>query len=184
MVEAKQEGDMQVLKGETCPICGKKSLMLMEAERDIPFFGPVALFSMDCESCKYHKADVETLEEKDPMKYTFNVESEEDLSVRVIKSSSALLKIGLVGSIEPGENANGYVTNIEGLLNRMKRQVEFIRDNAEDKADAKKAKNHVKKLTNVLWGKDTIKITLSDKSGNSAIISEKAEVKKLPKGKK
>ncbi|MGM5481671.1 MAG: ZPR1 zinc finger domain-containing protein [Nanobdellota archaeon] len=184
MVEAQQEGNMQILKGEQCPICGEKELTLTEAERDIPFFGPVALFSMDCEHCKYHKADVEVLEERDPMRFTLEVESEADLNIRIIKSSFAKLKIGQVGSIEPGENANGYVTNVEGVLNRMKRQVEFIRDNAEDKDDSKKAKNMVKKLTKVLWGQDNIKITLDDPSGNSAIISEKAVTKKLPKSKK
>lgn len=175
---------MNILKGEQCPICGEKSLTLTEAERDIPFFGPVALFSMDCGHCKYHKADVEVLEDRDPVRYTLDVETEKDQSIRIIKSSFAKLKVGQVGSIEPGENANGYVTNVEGVLNRMKRQVEFIRDNAEDKEDVKKAKNMLKKLTKVLWGKDSIKITLDDPSGNSAIISEKAEKKALPKSKK
>ncbi|MFW5865911.1 MAG: ZPR1 zinc finger domain-containing protein [Nanoarchaeota archaeon] len=176
-------GEMEVLKGERCPICGENALTLMEAERDIPFFGPVAIFSMDCDQCKYHKADVEVLEDHDPVRYVFDVECEQDLSVRVIKSSFAKLKIGQIGSIEPGEIANGYVTNVEGVLNRMKRQIESLRDNAEDKDDVKKAKNMVKKLTKVLWGQDKIKITLDDPSGNSAIISEKAIKKVLPKKK-
>lgn len=179
--QEQQEGGMDVIKGEKCPICGKNALTLSEAERDIPYFGPVALFSMDCEECRYHKADVEVLEDHDPMRYTLDVESEEDQSIRIIKSSFAKLKVGQVGSIEPGESANGYVTNVEGILTRMKNQIETIRDTAEDKDDVKKAKNMIKKLTKVLWGQDRIKLTLDDSTGNSAIVSEKAVKKPLSK---
>lgn len=166
--------DIEILEGEKCPVCSANTLTLTEAERDIPFFGNVALFSMDCSSCGYHKADVECEQSKGASKYTFEVKSEEDLKVRVVKSSNATVKIAHVGSIEPGDTANGYVTNIEGVLNRMKRQVEFIRDNSNDTTEQKKAKNIVKKLTKVLWGQESIKITLDDPTGNSVIISERA----------
>jgi zinc finger protein len=168
---------MEIMEHEKCPICSANELTLTEMERDIPFFGVVAIFSMSCNACKYHKADVESLEKREPIKYSINVESEEDLKIRIIKSSHALIKISHVGSIEPGEAANGYVTNVEGILNRMKKQVEFLRDSSDNPADGKKAKNILKKLTKVLWGQDKIKITLEDPSGNSAIISDKAEKK-------
>ncbi|MGM5480480.1 MAG: ZPR1 zinc finger domain-containing protein [Nanobdellota archaeon] len=183
MVEETSDGSIDVIRGEQCPICGEKALTLMESEREIPFFGMVALFSMDCEQCKYHKADIEVLEEHEPSQYVLDVTEEKDLNIRIIKSSFAKLKIGQVGSIEPGETANGYVTNVEGILNRMKRQIEGIRDNSDDKNDVKKAKNMVKKLTKVMWGRDSIKITLKDPTGNSAIISEKAVKKSLKKKK-
>ncbi len=175
--------DMEMVENETCPICSSKTLTLMEMERDIPFFGPVAIFSMDCDTCKYHKADIEALEKKDPAKYVIEVESEEDLKIRIVKSSFATVKISHVGNIEPGSAANGYVTNVEGVLSRMKRQVEHIKEASEDKADVKKAKNILKKLQKVLWGQEKIKITLEDPTGNSAIISEKA-VKTAMKKKK
>lgn len=173
--------DMDILEGEKCPICGANTLTLTEMERDIPFFGEVAVFSMSCDTCSYHKADVECLEERDPAKYTIDVNGEEDLKIRVIKSSYATVKIAHVGSIEPGESSNGYVTNIEGVLNRIKKQVEFLRDSSDEKADVKKAKNILKKLTKVLWGQESIKITLEDPSGNSAIVSEKAVLTKMKK---
>jgi zinc finger protein len=169
---------IEIIENETCPICGSKTLTLTEAEREIPFFGVVALFSMDCSTCHYHKADLEALEEKDPCTYTLEVSSEEDLRIRIVKSSFATIKIAHVGNIEPGEAANGYVTNVEGILNRMKKQIEHIRDFSDDTADQKKAKNIIKKLQKVLWGQEKIKITIIDPTGNSAIISEKAEYKK------
>ncbi|MFC2133843.1 ZPR1 zinc finger domain-containing protein [Bacteroidota bacterium] len=163
-----------VITGETCAFCHEKTLTLSEAERDIPYFGQVFIFSMDCSNCNYHKADVECAEDHGPVKYTLEIDSEEDMKIRIVKSSNATIKIAHVGSIEPGEAANGYVTNVEGVLNRMKKQVETLRDEAEDKADQKKAKNIIKKLTKVMWGQEKIKITLDDPTGNSAIISDKA----------
>ncbi|MEA3399370.1 MAG: ZPR1 zinc finger domain-containing protein [Patescibacteria group bacterium] len=173
--------DMEMVENETCPICGAKTLTLMEMERDIPFFGAVAIFSMDCDTCKYHKADIEALEKKEPSKYVLEVENEEDLRIRIVKSSFATVKIAFVGDIEPGEAANGYVTNVEGVLNRMKRQVEHIKESSDDKKDIKKAKNILKKIQKVLWGQEKIKITVDDPTGNSAIISEKAVKSKSKK---
>ena len=168
---------MEIMEGEKCPICSANELTLTEMERDIPFFGKISIFSMNCKACKYHKADVESLEQREPTKYSFEVTSEEDLKVRIIKSSMAKVKIAHVGNIEPGESANGYVTNVEGILNRMKKQVEFLKESSDDKAEVKKAKNILKKLTRVMWGQESIKITLEDPTGNSAIINDRAEKK-------
>lgn len=168
------EPNIEVISGEKCPICGEKTLTLTDMERDIPFFGEIVIFSMSCSSCHYHKADIETEMEDKPVRYDFEVSTEDDLSVRVIKSGSATIKFGRFGKIESGETSNGYVTNIEGLLNRFKKQIEFLRDSAEDKADQKKAKNQLKKLQRVFWGQEALTITVQDPHGNSAIISEKA----------
>ncbi len=166
---------IEVIEHEKCPICGANELVLTDMERDIPFFGNVAIFSMSCNACKYHKADVEVLEKRDPVKYTLEVSSEDDLKIRIIKSSFATVKIPHIGSIDPGETSNGYVTNVEGILNRIKKQIEFLRDSSDDPADAKKAKNLLKKMTRILWGQEKVKIILEDPTGNSAIISDKAE---------
>jgi len=174
MVTEQKIGEMNVLEGEECPFCHNKTLTLMEYERDVPYFGKVHLFSMDCTGCNYHKADVETEQDNGPVKYTFEIESEADMKVRVVKSSTATVKIPHIGSIEPGEAANGYVTNIEGVLSRMKKQIEIVRDSSDEKEDVKKAKNMLKKLTRVMWGQEKLKITLEDPKGNSAIISDKA----------
>lgn len=168
------KAEPNVMAGELCPFCNNKTLSLYEAERDIPYFGKVYLFSMDCSSCNYHKADVESAEDNDPVKYSIEIDSEEDMKIRIVKSSSAIIKIPHVGSMEPGDASNGYVTNVEGILNRLKKQVEIIRDESEDKSDVKKAKNIIKKLIKVIWGQEKLKMTLEDPTGNSAIISDKA----------
>lgn len=164
---------------QPCPICNKNTLTLMESEREIPYFGLVYLFSMDCSSCNYHKADVEPAEEREPVRYTLEVNSEEDLMIRIVKSSTAKIKIPRITTIDPGEVSNGYITNVEGILNRIKHQIERVKEEEEDKDKQKKAKNMLKKLQKVMWGEDSLKIILEDKKGHSAIISDKAEIKKL-----
>lgn len=163
-----------VLENQPCPMCGKDTLTLTESEKEIPYFNKVYLFSMTCSNCKYHKADLEVAEDLGPVKYQMDVEGEKDLNVRIVKSSIATVKIGRIMTIESGVAAQGFVTNVEGLLRRAKHILESARDNAEDKEDRKKAKNHLKKLQKVMWGQDKLTLTIEDPTGNSAIISDKA----------
>ncbi|PLW80302.1 hypothetical protein C0585_03215 [Candidatus Woesearchaeota archaeon] len=173
-----EETGPAMLEGQPCPMCGTNNLTLMEDEREVPYFGMVYLFSMNCSNCKYHKADVETESSDEPVKFTFKIDSEEDMKVRVVKSGDATIKIPRIMTIEPGPASNGYVTNIEGIFNRVKHQLETARDNSEDKDERKKAKNMLKKIQNIMWGNDSITITIEDPTGNSAIISDKAEKSK------
>ena len=170
---------MEVLENQHCPFCSNNTLTLHEAEKDVPFFGVCYIFSMDCSNCNYHKADIETEEKRNPIKTTLEISEEDDMKIRVIKSSNATIKIPRIATVEPGEASNGYITNVEGILSRIKRQIEIARDNSDDKAERNKAKNMVKKLQKVMWGQEKLSLTLEDPTGNSAIISEKAVTKKL-----
>src|SRR3989344_2983314 len=108
------------------------------------------------------------------------IENEDDMKVRVIKSSEATVKIPQMRmSMEPGTASTGFLSNIEGLLNRFKKIIESERDNAEDQSIRKKAKNLLKKLWKVELGEEKLKIIIEDPSGNSAIVSDRAETKKL-----
>jgi zinc finger protein ZPR1 len=168
-----------ILKGQACPVCFKKTLTLMEEETEVPYFGKTFVFSMNCESCDFHKADIEVSEKKDPCKYVIDIDSEKDMKIRIVKSSQATVKIPHITTISPGPTSEGYITNIEGLLNRVKQQIEHVRDNEEDPTHKKKAKNMLKKLTKVMWGQDKLKITIEDPTGNSVIVSDKAKKSKL-----
>lgn len=162
-------------------MCRKNTLTLAEDEKEVPYFGKVFIFSMTCSSCKYHKADVEPAEVREPAKYTLDISSEDDMKIRIVKSSQATVKIPHMMSIEPGPASNGYVTNVEGILNRMKSVLESTKDDAEDAADRKKAKNMLKKLQKIIWGRENAKLVLEDPTGNSAIISDKTVKTKLKK---
>ncbi|MEK6955200.1 MAG: ZPR1 zinc finger domain-containing protein [Nanoarchaeota archaeon] len=175
----------ETINGENCPMCSNKTLTLYETEQDIPYFGKVFLFGMNCSSCGYKQSDVESESMKDPSKYEFTVENSKDLSVRIVKSSEATIKIPqLKMSVEPGVASEGYVSNIEGILQRFKKILELERDAADEDDIRKKAKNLLKKLWKVECGDEPLKIIIEDPTGNSAIISDKAVITKLKGSKK
>jgi zinc finger protein len=177
------ENNTHILKGEPCPSCGQKTLNLVEYDTEIPYFGKAFIYSMDCdhEGCGYHLADVELEKNEGPTKVEIDVSLEEDMKIRVVKSSAATIKIPRIMSIEPGPVSNGYITNVEGVLSRVKRMLEKERDDDDvEKENYKKLKNMIKKIQDVMWGQDTLKIIIEDPTGNSAIISDKAKVSKLP----
>ena len=170
---------MPELKNQPCPICHKKTLTLREEEKDVPYFGKCYLFSMNCSECKYNKADIEAAEKHEPSSYTIEINNEKDMNIRIVKSSAATVKIPHVTTITPGPASEGYITNVEGLLNKVKEQIEHLKNDAEDEEDRKKAKNLLKKLQRVTWGREKLKITIEDPEGNSAIISDKAVKSRL-----
>lgn len=179
---------MQKIFGEECPICKEKKLMLTEDEVDIPNFGKTLLFSMSCESCGFKKSDVEAVEQKEPIRITFTVSGKKDMNVKLVKSSEARVSIPqLKIEISPGEASEGYITNIEGFLQRIKQVIEDQKKNAEceDGKESEKikkaAKNLLKKLWDVECGDTALKIIIEDPSGNSTIISNKAVYEKLKK---
>ncbi|MBT3984971.1 ZPR1 zinc finger domain-containing protein [archaeon] len=168
------------INGELCPFCNKKTLTLREEEIDVPHFGKTFVFSMTCSECNFNKSDVEAAERKDPVKITFNIEKEEDMKVRIVKSSEASIKVpGLKIDVRPGPASIGFVSNIEGVLDKFQGIIEGQRDSTDDAAIKKKAKNLLKKLRKVKWGDQALKLIIEDPSGNSAIVSERAEIKKL-----
>jgi zinc finger protein len=173
------ESKPSVLEKQLCPLCKTRNLSLTEEEIEVPYFGKTYLFSMTCTDCKYHKADVESVEKKEPCKQTIEISSEEDLKIRIVKSSEATIKIPHVTTITPGPASNGYITNVEGILNRVKHEIEVAKESEEDPAVKKKAKNLLKKLMKVMWGQEKLRIIIEDPSGNSAIISDKVVTSKL-----
>lgn len=168
------------IKNELCPVCNEKSLTLREEEKDIPYFGKTFIFSMTCEKCGFSKSDIEAAESKDPARHIFEIDSEEDMKVRVVKSSEATVKIPQMRmSMTPGPASEGIVTNIEGLLDKFKEIIEKERDETEEPEVKKHAKNLLKKLWKVKLGDIKLKVVIEDPSGNSAIISEKTKIEKL-----
>jgi len=174
---------MNKLENQPCPVCREKKLTLMEDELEIPFFGKTYVFSMEC-PCGFKKADVESAEKKEPAKYTFEICSAKDMNVRVVKSSSATIKLPQLRiTIEPGVDAQGFVANIEKILNDIYENIKDIKENEEDSKKRKKAWKLMDRILNIKEGKEKTTIVIEDPTGNSAIISEKAKKSAL-KGKK
>lgn len=161
-------------------MCHTKNLVLSEEEKDVPHFGKVFLFSMNCSNCKYSVSDVECAEVHEPSRYIFTIESEKDLNTKVVKSSTAMVKIPqLKMDMSPGPASIGFISNMEGLLKKFEDILVNERDNSEDDESRKEAKNLLKKIWKVKCGDVPLKIVIEDPNGNSAILSDKAVVEKL-----
>lgn len=175
---------MEILKNQKCPFCHKDKLTMVEDLIEIPYFGNVFIFSLNCEGCGYKQSDIEPEQEKEPTIYEFEIQNKKDLNVRVVRSSKGKIKIpSLRMAMDPGSNAEGFVSNIESVLLKFKKIIEAQKDTTDDPKVRKKAKNLLKKLWKVECGDEKLKIVIEDKTGNSAIISDKAIIKPLKKKK-
>lgn len=173
------EPETQELTGQECPVCHQPKLTLRETVHDLRSYGACSLLSMDCGACGYHRSDVEPASERKGARYTFEIASEEDLKVRVVKSAEASVRILHLAALEQGDLANGYITTVEGLLSRLRKQIAQARDESEDPSAKKRAKTQLKRLDRALWGQEKVKLVVEDATGASAILSDRAECKQL-----
>lgn len=137
---------------------------------------------MSCDGCGFRHADVVSLSERPPMRYEFRIESENDLMVRVVKSSTGTVKLPELGvMVEPGPASQGYVSNVEGVLKRIEEAMKAAIEGASG-VRRKRGERKLKSLEEILSGKRKARLVLMDPLGHSAIIHERAKKRKLTKG--
>ena len=92
---------------------------------------------------------------------------------------SGTVKIPELGvQIDPGPACQGFVTNIEGVLDRIEDVVQSALLWTEDE-EKKNAYVLLERITQARSGTFPFTLILDDPSGNSAIVSEKAKKKPL-----
>ena len=195
-VKVKPElGEVQVISLGDCPICGGKgTLKAIQYIHEIPYFGKVMESTIYCERCGYRNADVMILEDRPPKLYTVRVENEKDLFTRVVRSKSGTIELEEIGvKIEPGPAAEGFITNIEGVLERVRETLLMAREFRKQEGDeeaVKRADEILEYIEEVKEGKKPLTVRIADPLGNSALIGEKVksrllteeEIKKLSLG--
>ncbi|MGC8691817.1 MAG: ZPR1 zinc finger domain-containing protein [Thermoplasmata archaeon] len=161
---------------EKCPICGNETLHTWINEEDLNYFGKINIFTSLCYTCGFRHVDVIFLENRGHVKITFVASGEEDLKVRVIRSSSASIYVNEIGvSIEPVMDGESFVSNVEGLLFRILGIMkQLLRDGDDNTRSLIYEK--MKKIARMRHGKDKLTIIIDDPTGNSAILSEKAVI--------
>jgi len=156
-----------------CPVCKKEELELKELEYNVEYFGKVLLLTEICKNCGFKHSDVYQLESKEPCLIKACIECEEDLSMKVIKSSNATIRIPEFGiNIYPGPSSNGFISNIEGLLERIEEILDFLSFTSNDEGKQKRCKELIEKIKKARDGKIKFTIIIEDPSGNSAIVSK------------
>ena len=155
-----------------CPIC-KSQIQTQYKTHDIPYFGETIFLTLICQNCGYKKNDLFSVYEKEPKRYIFKINVEEDLKIKVVRSGACTIKIPEFGTIiEPGVESEGYITNIEGILYRFSDVLKNFDIDTQDEESLNKIKELKNKLKEAIEGKLSFTLILEDPTGNSAIISE------------
>lgn len=173
--------DILIVENQQCPVCAKEKATFSEYEIEDPYAGPIAIFAIKCNACGFKNSDLEFINPGQPAEYTLDITSKEDLNIRVIKSGECEIKIPTFRiSVDSTLGSEGFISNVEGVFQRFKQQIEFLKDDSElEKEQKKKLKNILKGIDQVLAGEKPAVLKMKDDSGNSAVISDKVKVKKL-----
>ena len=165
---------MQTVVPGPCPCCNTEIEYLYKTE-NIPYFSDILIISAVCPSCGYKFVDTQLLKHGDPARYTMAVESVDDLSIRVVRSMSASIEIPELGvRIDPGPVCQGFVSNVEGVLDRIEQVVKGALTWGTD-VEKENAAALLADIARVKAGTFSVTLILEDPCGNSAIVSEKAE---------
>jgi len=173
------------LSDQPCPTCRKNSLQLTESVENVDYFGPVLLTTIFCSLCGYRDTDVALTSVKEPSAIRAQIISDKDLAMKIVRSSSATIRVPELGvSITPKASAQGFITNVEGLLDRIQQVIEGMIPSLSQKR-RKRAKSVLARLKRAQEGKFSFTVELKDPSGNSAIAgNDMTKIKKRPLSKK
>ena len=165
---------------ERCPSCGASGSSEFRGRiLKVPYFGEIMETLVSCSKCNLRHADVMCLGEHPPMRYEFLISSDRDMSVRVVRSSTGTIKVPELGvTIEPGPASQGYVSNVEGVLNRIEEVLKLAIAQA-DEPRKKRGQALIEKLQAIRQGKLKARLILMDPFGHSAIVDERAKKRKL-----
>ena len=169
---------------QPCPICfSDEGLTMIAHTSEIPYFGEHTQLTILCPSCGWKHTDFIPAEGKKPGAFSIEIEGIDMLSVRIIRSSSCTIKIEELGlEVEPGGATTGYVSNIEGVLNRFQGAVEMMYRQAKtsnEKETIRKCEALLEKINLVKDGNLMVEITLLDPMGHSQILHENAVSREL-----
>ena len=155
-----------------CPSCNTEIDYLYKTE-NIPYFSDILIISAICPSCGYKFVDTQLLKHGEPARYKLPVEKEVDLAVRVVRSMSASIEIPELGvRIDPGPQCQGFVSNVEGVLDRIEQVVKGALKWGTD-VEKENAAELLADIARVKAGLYPITLIVEDPSGNSGIESER-----------
>ncbi|MCX8186517.1 MAG: ZPR1 zinc finger domain-containing protein [Sulfolobales archaeon] len=156
-----------------CVNCGNHSFKISLYLYGAPLVGNVLIESGTCSKCNYRKSDVSALDSGRFKTIKVFIKSPEDLNALIVKSSTAEIVIPELGvEVYPGPASYGYITTVEGLLERV---LDIVPTGCEERKECIDKCNLIKDAMNGL-----VKFTLiiKDPSGRSTVIGENIVIAK------
>jgi len=177
-----------------CPICAVKGQLAMVTNVDeIPYFGEHTQVTVLCHACGWRQTDFIPAEGKKAGAWSLVLDDSKKLRSRVVRSSSCTVKIPELDlEVMPGTNSTGYVSNIEGVLNRFVDIINMVRRDVErdvlldeENDDNQQNQNALATLDSLLksieqaGGESVFTVELLDPHGHSMIIDGDASEREL-----
>jgi zinc finger protein len=161
-----------------CPVCRRPTLKVEDYLYDMPLVGKVILTVGKCSNCGYRFTDVRLAEAQGPRKIVFKVEKPEDVNVLVVKASTAAVIIPELNlKMIPGPAATGFISTVEGVLERFLEALEAACSSPD--ADKEACRRAREMITAAKEGKIKYTLVIVDPEGVSAILSDKAIVERI-----
>ena len=164
-----------------CPICNsEQGLTLSVHTSEIAYFGEHTEMTIICNQCGWRNTDFIPSEGKKPSVWSLIIDKSELMTTRVVRSSSCTVRIVELGlEVEPGDNATGYISNVEGVLNRFSDAISMIqrgaiRDGQEGKEKVESCQELIDRISRVKNGQETVELLLLDPNGHSQILHQSA----------
>ena len=169
---------------QPCPVCfSENGLTMIANTSEIPYFGEHTQLTILCPSCGWKHTDFIPAEGKKPGACSLNINNSDMLSVRIIRSSSCTVRIIELGlEVEPGGATTGYVSNIEGVLNRFEDAIRLMYRQSKLSNEieiVEKCEKLFEKIKQVKNGEKTVVLTLLDPMGHSQILHKDAVARNL-----
>lgn len=113
---------------QSCPICDEAgSLTMIAHTTEIAYFGEHTQVTLSCAACGWKQSDLIPAEGGKPGAWSLPIKCEADLAIRVVRGSSCTVRIPELDlEVKPGTHSSGYVSNVEGVLERFQNIVEMV----------------------------------------------------------
>ena len=186
---------MQSEISNPCPECGAPDALTMYSlTEEIPYFGEHTQVTLSCAECGWRQTDFIPAQEREPCAWSLELKDPSMLDVRVVRSSSGTVRIPELGlEVSPGNHSTGYVSNIEGVLQRFIDIIEMmlrqtVTDISTDDPDRDSAENVQPQLEELLGTlraarsgemAQTLTVEFLDPHGHSAILDDAAHSRPL-----
>ncbi len=164
-----------------CPICNSENGLILNVHTsEIPYFGEHTEMTIICNECGWRNTDFIPSEGKKPSFWSLFINNSELMTTRVVRSSSCTVRIVELGlEVEPGDNATGYISNVEGVLNRFSDAIAMIqrsaiRDGEEGKEKVESCQELIDRISKIKNGEEPVELMLLDPNGHSQILHESA----------
>lgn len=159
--------------GIVCPSCNVAHLRVRSILYSIPYFNELAMFSMECPSCNFTHNDVFSAEQRKPARFTLHVDDIALLRSRVVRSGSGTLRLPEFGiDVEPGPAAESFITNVEGVLQRVMSVVETAIGFADKQEEKSRGAEILADMNRAIEGEFQFTLIIEDPAGVSGIIPD------------